>query len=131
MERDDFYAAIVRNSSDAIISHDFEGNITSWNLGAEFLTGFVADEMIGKHINTLFSAEDKLTYWRHVAKLAVSERQLPFELQFQTSTDETKRVSITVSPVGMGSDKQQTISLIARDISRQKEVEEHINELYA
>lgn len=131
MERDDFYAAIVRNSSDAIVSHDFEGKVTSWNLGAEFLTGFTAEEMKGQHINKLFSDEDRLTYWRQVSKLAVSERQLPFELQLQSASGAPKVVSITVSPFGMDGDKQSSISLIARDISRQKEAEDHINELYA
>ncbi|WP_433830508.1 PAS domain S-box protein [Actinoplanes sp. CA-015351] len=41
-------AAIVEQSSDAVISCDLGGIVTSWNSGAERIYGYRADEVIGK-----------------------------------------------------------------------------------
>ena len=42
----------------AIFMLDPEGNILTWNLGAERIKGYRADEIIGKHFAIFYSAED-------------------------------------------------------------------------
>lgn len=46
-------AAITTNSADAIIFLDNDGIIQSWNRGAEFVLGYRADEVVGKHFSVL------------------------------------------------------------------------------
>jgi two-component system, cell cycle sensor histidine kinase and response regulator CckA len=43
----------------AIILIDLEGQISTWNTGAEKMTGFTAEEMIGKSVLTLAPEEDR------------------------------------------------------------------------
>jgi PAS domain S-box-containing protein len=50
-------AAIVENSPDAIIGEDLEGNIISWNPGAETMFGYTAAEALGHHISILATPE--------------------------------------------------------------------------
>src|SRR5687768_8199672 len=46
-------AAIVESSEDAIISSTLEGNIISWNGGAERMYGYTSEEVQGRSIALL------------------------------------------------------------------------------
>ena len=50
-------AAIVESSDDAIIGKTLDGIITSWNLGAQKIYGYVAEEVLGKPITILVPPE--------------------------------------------------------------------------
>lgn len=43
-----------------IISFDLDGKVTTWNVGAERITGFSSQEMIGQNIIAIYTAEDRL-----------------------------------------------------------------------
>lgn len=43
----------------AIYSLDQDGIVTSWNLGAARIKGYTADEVIGRHFSTFFSAHER------------------------------------------------------------------------
>lgn len=43
----------------AIITHDKHGAVTTWNAGAERITGFAAEEAIGRHCDLIFTPEDR------------------------------------------------------------------------
>jgi PAS domain S-box-containing protein len=43
----------------AIFLLDAEGNIVSWNRGAERIKGWTADEIIGQHFSTFYTAPDR------------------------------------------------------------------------
>ena len=49
-------ATLVENSQDAIISKSLDGEIISWNRGAEKLYGYAASETIGRDSSFLRAA---------------------------------------------------------------------------
>ncbi len=49
---------IIDQVHDAIVSTDMEGNVTSWNKGAEILMGYSREEVLGRQISFLYSEED-------------------------------------------------------------------------
>ena len=57
---DDPFKLLVQSIVDyAIYMLDPEGHVTSWNSGAERIKGFLADEIVGKHFSTFYTAEDR------------------------------------------------------------------------
>ena len=50
-------ASIVESSNDAILSKTLEGIIVSWNVGAERIFGYTAEEMVGQSILLLIPHE--------------------------------------------------------------------------
>ncbi|MDD5572007.1 MAG: PAS domain S-box protein, partial [Bacteroidales bacterium] len=47
------FSLIVESSSDAIVSETLEGDIASWNKGAEEIYGYTEEEMTGKNVTIL------------------------------------------------------------------------------
>ncbi len=57
---DERYRLIVESATDfAIFTLDAERRVTSWNSGAEILTGYTANDIIGQSGDLLFTAEDR------------------------------------------------------------------------
>ncbi len=54
-EANEFFRNLIESSVDGIIAADMKGNIIIFNKGAEVLTGFAAEEVIGKiHITQIY-----------------------------------------------------------------------------
>ncbi|CAN5522845.1 hypothetical protein BH09GEM1_BH09GEM1_25280 [soil metagenome] len=55
----ELYRLLVESVADyAIYALDREGHILSWNIGAERLKGYSADEIVGQHFSRFFTAAD-------------------------------------------------------------------------
>jgi PAS domain S-box-containing protein len=50
-------AAIIENTSDAVISVDLDGKFRAWNPGAELMYGYTADEILGQIRDKLLQGE--------------------------------------------------------------------------
>jgi PAS domain S-box-containing protein len=59
LEQIEFYRLLVNSIQDyAIFLLDSNGNVASWNLGAQKLKGYTASEIIGRHFSTFYTKED-------------------------------------------------------------------------
>ena len=62
-------AAVVMDSNDAIVEHDFQGRILAWNKGAESIYGYTEAEALKMNINVLVHEDQKesgLAYIRSI-----------------------------------------------------------------
>lgn len=123
-ERSAALAAIVDSSNDAIISKDLNGFVTSWNLAAERIFGFSAQEMIGISITKLIPT-DRADEESHILpKIRLGERVENLETRRLRKDGSLVDVSLTVSPILDLSGNIIGVSKIVRDISEAKKSNE-------
>ena len=92
-------ASIVEHSEDAIYSIDLDGNITSWNRGAERLYGYSADEVNGRSVMLLIP-EERHEEERHIqARVRRGDSIDQYETLRRRKDGSFVDVSLTVSPV--------------------------------
>ena len=117
-------ATIVANSDDAIISKTLDGNITSWNAGAERIFGYAAAEMVGQHITKIIPSELYDEETRIISKLKAGERLEHFETVRVAKDGRRIDLSITVSPMRDSAGRIIGASKVARDITERRRAEE-------
>jgi PAS domain S-box-containing protein len=124
-------AAIVDSSDDAIISKDLNGIITSWNMSAQRVFGYTAEETIGRSV-TMLMPPDRLNEEPEIlARLRRGERVDHFETVRRRKDGTLLDISLTISPVRDAEGVIVGASKIARDISQRKRIEndlKHANE---
>src|SRR4030095_7675911 len=63
-ESEERFRLLVNGVKDyAIFSLDRDGNIASWNTGAQSIKGYAASEIIGRHFSTFYTPEDIARKW--------------------------------------------------------------------
>ncbi len=119
-------ASIVLNSGDAIYAMSIDGQIQSWNPGAEKLYGFIEKDAIGRNISIVVP-EFKQNELNHLLnKVSKGERIEAFETKRQRKDKSMLDVSLTISPIREESGLVTSVSAIARDITFKKQVEEEL-----
>jgi PAS domain S-box-containing protein len=113
----ELFRALIESSDDAIISKDMTGYVTSWNVGAEALFGYSAQEMIGCTMLALFPAERRDEEELILNKILAGEKVEHFETVRRHRDGRMLDVSVTISPIRDGAGRIIGASKIARDIS--------------
>lgn len=113
-------AAIVKSSSDAIISKDLNGIIKTWNSAAERVFGYSAEEIVGKSIITLIPPERQHEEAEILRRIRSGQMVEHFETVRQRKDGGLFDVSLTISPVRNSRGEIVGASKILRDISEQK-----------
>jgi PAS domain S-box-containing protein len=92
-------AALVDASSDAILSSDADGIITSWNHAAERLYGYTEQEMIGRSVTQLTPATELADHRQMLKAVAQGESRNDVEIQSVHKNGSLLDVSVTISKI--------------------------------
>lgn len=117
-------AAIVEFSDDAIVSKDLDGNIITWNPGAERLFGYTAEEVIGKPVTILIPPDRYDEEPGILERMRRGERVDHYETVRRRKDQSLVEVSLTVSPIRDAQGKVAGASKIARDITERRRAQE-------
>jgi PAS domain S-box-containing protein len=119
-------AAAVRNSNDAITILDLEGNIISWNLGAERIYGYSEAEAMKMNIDRIIpdhKQDEKISLTERVLK---GENIELFETQRLTKNNRILDISLTATLLKGENGKPFAITTTERDITERRRLEKEI-----
>jgi PAS domain S-box-containing protein len=121
-------ADIIEASGDAIFATGADGEITSWNAGAEHLYGYSADEAVGGSLRMLV-APDRARDFDVLAQALSGSRLDDYETDQLRKDGSLVPVSLSISPIRGSSGALAGASVIARDRSERKRAEEALREV--
>lgn len=117
-------AAVVEFSPDAIIGQKSDGNVFHWNPGAEHLLGFLPDEVLGKPFLGLVLQDRRETTANMFQAVVKTGNARRFETILLRKDGDQVDVSLTLCPIRGMPGNSAGLSIIARDISHRRLLEQ-------
>jgi PAS domain S-box-containing protein len=121
-----YLASIVDSSDDAIIGIDLDGDIQSWNRGAEKLFGYSVEEALGLNVSTLMPPNHAAEAATLLAGVFRGETVSSFETERVRKDGQLVPVSLTVSALRNSKGQVKGACKIARDITERKRADEEL-----
>lgn len=130
-EKDQFFASILRNSADAIITMDPRERVTSWNKGAEGIFGYSEEEMLGKPLDVLLPEDLKKE--RELEKISSIARRQGFLRSFQTRrvTKDGQLIDVIFTRTTIKNSQGEIVgySSVLKDVTEQRLIERHLAQM--
>jgi len=117
--------SVIESSEDAIVAKDLSGTILSWNPAAERLFQFRSNEIIGRSIRMHIPPE-QLLHDDYILNQVRQGRSIDnLETKRLRKNGTAVDVSIRATPIRRRNGTIMGASIVERDISRQKQVEDN------
>ncbi|MBA2381502.1 MAG: EAL domain-containing protein [Chloroflexi bacterium] len=126
MQASDELATIVSTADDAILSVDNHGRILTWNDGAERAFRATRAGVVGRPAIDLFPPDHRDEVQTRLDGVAASGGVDRFETVIRSGGDELIDALLTLSPIRAADGAVSGLSVIARDISARKRLEEQL-----
>ncbi|MFH0739468.1 MAG: PAS domain S-box protein [Candidatus Omnitrophota bacterium] len=123
-----YLAAVVRDSNDAVMIQDFEGQITAWNHGAELVYGYSEKEALQMNIRHLTPPDKAAEQEEFIRRLIEGEAVTSFETRRVAKDGRILDVWLTVTKLLDDMGKPIGIASTERDITERKRAEEVLQE---
>jgi PAS domain S-box-containing protein len=109
----------------AIFMLDRPGHVASWNPGAEHITGYLAEEILGEHFSCFFTPED-VRAGKPDQELEIAAARGRFEEEgWRVGKDGTKFwASVIIAPIRDDSNRLIGFVKTTRDLTQQRKLEE-------
>jgi PAS domain S-box-containing protein len=130
-QRGDYFEQVVAGVRDyAIFLLDAQGNVASWNAGAERLKGYRAEEIIGQHFSRFYPAEAIASGWpTHELEVAAATGRFEDEGWRVRKDGSRFWANVVITPLRDASGQVSGFLKITRDLTERKEAEEKARRL--
>jgi PAS domain S-box-containing protein len=119
-------AAAVRNSNDAITILDIEGNIISWNLGAERIYGYSEAEAVKMNISRIIPDHKQDEMMSLTQRVLKGENIELYETQRLAKDNRLLDISLTATLLKDEKGKPFAITTTERDITERRRLEKEV-----
>jgi len=121
-------AAIVESSEDAITGLSLDGEILTWNGGAELMYGYAPTDVLGRPLSIIVPPDRMEEHCECLKKLSSGERIEDFETVRIKKDGARIDVSVSISFIKDARGRNIGAATIARDVSERKRTEEALRE---
>ncbi len=113
----------------SILMLDVKGNVQSWNSGAERISGYTAEEIVGKHFSLFYTPEDRML-GRPANALRLAEENGSLEQEAWRIDKHGAKfwAYVVLTALRTADGTLRGFSKVTRDISERKRVEELVTE---
>jgi len=115
-----FFALLVENSIDPIITFLMDGEVKSWNRAAQEMFGYDKDEIVNRHVDRILPPDLKDEQDALWARLRAGEKVHDFETLRRAKDGTDVAVALTLSPIRNENQEIIGASQVVRDITEQK-----------
>ncbi|MCD6453488.1 MAG: PAS domain S-box protein [Dehalococcoidales bacterium] len=125
-ESEGLYRSMIELSPDGIVAVDAKGALRVYNAAAARMTGYLREEMIGKHFSKLgiLRLSDMPKYMKMFASTLRGEIPEPFEMTIPRKDGATVVIEVRVGLIKVGG--RIIIQTVFRDITERKQMEAEI-----
>ncbi len=117
-------AAVIESSSDAIVTVDREGLITTWNAGAEALYGLSVEQMMGRRATDAMPGLSEFELEHGALERVLSgETITTHEIHGEHADGSMLELSLSASPIRDLHGRVTGAASITRDVGRQNEMQ--------
>lgn len=112
-------AKIIEQIHDAVVATDLQGVVTSWNKGAELLTGYESSEFIGKNISELFSPKENKLILKNMKAILRGEE---YRIQARVTQKSKKSIDADATFSVLRDERNKPIGIIgyAQDVTERE-----------
>ena len=115
------FAAVLRDSTDAIALMELDGRITAWNRGAEIMYGYAEPDAVKMNIHDLTAAESSARTSDTLQRIARGEVVPAFEAKRRTRDGRLIDVWATVTLLRDAAGKPASLATTERDVTVQRQ----------
>jgi two-component system CheB/CheR fusion protein len=125
------FAAMLRDSADAIVVMDFGGRIVAWNRGAQRLYGYTQAEALKLNVRDLMTGDRLDSTLEVMRRVARGEAMTAFDTQRRTRDGRMVDVSATVALLFDSAGNPESLAATERDITARRRAEDETRMLNA
>jgi PAS domain S-box-containing protein len=129
-EGSEIFQLLVSSVRDySIFMLDPDGNVATWNSGAEAIKGYAPEEIIGRHFSTFYPPED-LAAGKPARELAIAREKGSVEDEgWRVRKDGTRiRANVIITAVYDADGELRGFAKVTRDITDRREADEQIRQ---
>ena len=113
-----------------MLSMTLEGEITSWNPGAEKLFGYDTADAVGRHISLVIPENASEEFEELLADALAGKKSAPCDTEWLRQDGSRVDVALSISPLRDLADRTFGFSALLRDITERKRSEAELRRVW-